>query len=55
MNNSSIALKPNHEFHIEYTEFLEHMLEGNYSLEDFIRYAGYASNDPDWLSGHRVG
>ena len=44
-----IQLQPNHEYHIEYTSYLEHMLRQSYSLSDFIKYADLACKDADWL------
>ena len=44
-----IQLQPNHQYAIEYTAYLEHMLRQSYSLSDFIEYADLACNDADWL------
>ena len=44
-----IQLTPNHDFHSEYTAYLEHMLAQCYSLHDFTQYADLACNDSDWL------
>jgi len=44
-----IQLTPNHDFHSEYTAYLEHMLAQCYSLHDFTQYADLACNDADWL------
>ena len=44
-----IQLTPNHDFHSEYTAYLEHMLAQCYSLHDFTQYADLAANDSEWL------